>query len=196
MPQDHSFDIVSKPNRQEIDNAIQMAIKEITTRFDFKGSISKIEKENQDIKVTAEDEFKLKQVLSVLQDKLIKRKIDLKFFDYGKIDQALGSTVKQLIKVKQGIPQEQAKEINKLIKACGLKVQSQIQADEIRVFGKKLDDLQAVMAKLRVANLPLVLQFVNYRWVGTEFDSRYSKIGYSRPLEFRILECSNFVSLN
>ncbi|PIS28074.1 YajQ family cyclic di-GMP-binding protein [Candidatus Saganbacteria bacterium CG08_land_8_20_14_0_20_45_16] len=163
MPQDHSFDIVSKPNRQEIDNAIQMAIKEITTRFDFKGSISKIEKENQDIKVTAEDEFKLKQVLSVLQDKLIKRKIDLKFFDYGKIDQALGSTVKQLIKVKQGIPQEQAKEINKLIKACGLKVQSQIQADEIRVFGKKLDDLQAVMAKLRVANLPLVLQFVNYR---------------------------------
>jgi len=163
MAQDNSFDIVSKPNLQEIDNAIQMSMKEITTRFDFKGSISKIEKEADDIKVTSEDEFKLKQVLSVLQDKLIKRKIDLKFLDYGKIDAALGSTVKQLIKVKQGIPQEQAKEINKLIKASGLKVQSQIQGDQIRVSGKKLDDLQAVMAKLKTANLPLVLQFVNYR---------------------------------
>jgi len=163
MAQDNSFDIVSKPNLQEIDNAIQMSMKEITTRFDFKGSISKIEKEGDDIKVTSEDEFKLKQVLSVLQDKLIKRKIDLKFLDYGKIDTALGSTVKQLIKIKQGIPQENAKEINKLIKASGLKVQSQIQGDQIRVSGKKLDDLQAVMAKLKTANLPLVLQFVNYR---------------------------------
>ena len=164
MSQEHSFDIASKPNLQEIDNAISMAMKEITNRFDFKGSISKIEKEGPDkIKLTSEDEFKLKQVNIVLQNKLVKRQIALKFLEYAKIEQALGGAVKQIINIKQGIPQEKAKEINKLIKSFGVKVQTQIQGDQIRVSGKKLDDLQAVMAKLKAANLPLVLQFVNYR---------------------------------
>jgi len=163
MAQDHSFDIVSKPNLQEVDNAISMAMKEISTRFDFKGSISKIEKEGEDIKIVSDDEYKLKSTAKVLEDKLIKRKVPLKFFEHGKVEEALGGNAKQLLKVKKGIPQDKAKQINQLIKSSGLKVRSQIQGDEIRVFGKKLDDLQAVMQKLKAANLPIVLQFVNYR---------------------------------
>lgn len=164
MPQDHSFDIVSRPNMQEIDNAISMAMKEITTRFDFKGSISNIAKEGTDkIKVVSEDEFKLKNVITVLQDKLARRQVAIKFFDFGKIEEALGGTVKQEIKILSGIPQERAKEITKLIKASGLKVQAQIQGDEIRVSSKKIDDLQAAMRQLKAANLPLALAYVNFR---------------------------------
>ena len=163
MPQDHSFDIVSKPNLQEIDNAISMAMKEITTRFDFKGSISNITKEGDKIKLVAEDEFKLKNVVSVLNEKLARRNVALKFLEYGTIEESLGGTVKQEAAIKQGIPQEKAKEITKLIKASGLKVQAQIQGDEIRVSSKKIDDLQAAMQKVKAANLPIVLSFANYR---------------------------------
>ncbi|OGB90031.1 YajQ family cyclic di-GMP-binding protein [candidate division WOR-1 bacterium RIFCSPHIGHO2_01_FULL_53_15] len=164
MPQDHSFDIVSKPNLQEVDNAISMAMKEIANRFDFKGSISNIAKEGDDkIKVVSEDEFKLKNVTTVLFDKLAKRQIPLKFFEFGKVEEALGGTVKQEVKILQGIPQEKAKEITKLIKASGLKVQAQIQSDEIRVSSKKLDDLQAVIAQIKAANFPIALSFINYR---------------------------------
>jgi len=166
MPQDNSFDIVSKPNLQEVDNSISMAMKEIANRFDFKGSISSITKEGEKgekIKLVSEDEFKLKNVWNILSEKFAKRQIPLKFFEPGKIEEALGGTVKQEIVIKQGIPQDKAKEITKLIKASGLKVQAQIQGDEIRVSGKKLDDLQAVMARIKAANLPIALSFVNYR---------------------------------
>ncbi|MDD4178902.1 MAG: YajQ family cyclic di-GMP-binding protein [Candidatus Margulisbacteria bacterium] len=163
MPQDHSFDIVSKPNMQEVDNAIQMAAKELANRFDFKGSISKIEKVEEKIKLVSEDEFKLKNVSTILQDKFAKRQIPIKFFEFGKVEEALGGTVKQDVTIKQGIPQDKAKEITKLIKASGLKVQAQIQGDEIRVSGKKLDDLQAVIQKIKAANLTIALSFVNYR---------------------------------
>jgi len=163
MAQDHSFDIVSKPNIQEIENAIQMAMKEIATRFDFKGSISKIEKDGGNLKITAEDEYKARSVANVLQDKLVKRKVPLKFLEYGKLEESLGGTVKQSITIKQGIPQEKAKEVTKLIKASGLKVQAQIQGDDIRVSAKKIDDLQTVMQKIKAANLPIELQFENYR---------------------------------
>jgi len=163
MAQDHSFDIVSKPNLQEIDNAIQMAMKEISQRFDFKGSISKIEKEGQNIKLISEDDFKLKNVFNVLEGKLIKRKVALKFFELGKIEDAASGHKKQLLTLKQGIPQDKAKEITKTIKNMGLKVQASIQGDQIRVSAKKIDDLQAVMQKLKAASLPVVLQFVNYR---------------------------------
>lgn len=163
MAQDHSFDIVSKPNLQEIGNAIQMAMKEISTRFDFKGSISKIEKEADKIKLASEDEFKLKSVVNILQDKLAKRKVPLKFFEYGKVEESLGGNAKQLVAIKQGIPQDKAKEIIKLIKSSGLKVQANIQGDQIRVSAKKIDDLQTVLQKIKIANLPIVLQFVNYR---------------------------------
>ena len=163
MLQDNSFDIVSRPNLQEVDNAISMAMKEITNRFDFKGSISKIEKEGENIRLISDDEFKLKNVVNVLQEKLAKRQVPLKFFEYGKIEEALGGSVKQLVTVKKGIPQERAKEITKLIKASGLKVQAQIQGDEIRVSAKKIDDLQGIIQKIKAANLPIELQFVNYR---------------------------------
>ena len=166
MPQDHSFDIVSKPNMQEVDNAIQMASKELATRFDFKGSVSSITKGGEKgdiIKLVSEDEFKLKNVAGILNEKLARRQIPLKFFEFGKVEEALGGTVKQDLTIKQGIPQEKAKEITKLIKASGLKVQTQIQGDEIRVSGKKLDDLQAAMAQVKAANLPIALSFVNYR---------------------------------
>jgi hypothetical protein len=163
MTKDHSFDIVSKPNLQEVDNAISMAMKEIANRFDFKGSISNITKEGEKIKLVSEDEFKLKNVINVLQEKLARRQVPLKFFEYGKIEEALGGTVKQDVTIKQGIPQEKAKEITKLIKTSGLKVQAQIQGDEIRIFGKKLDDLQAAIQRIKAANLPIVLSFVNYR---------------------------------
>ena len=163
MPQDHSFDIVSKPNVQEIDNAIQMAMKEISTRFDFKGSVSKIEKEAEKIKLVSEDEFKLKNVSTILLEKLARRQVPLKFFEFGKIEESLAGAVKQEVTIKQGIPQEKAKEITKLIKASGLKVQAQIQGDEIRISAKKIDDLQATMQQVKAANLPIALSFVNYR---------------------------------
>jgi uncharacterized protein YajQ (UPF0234 family) len=140
-----------------------MAMKEISTRFDFKGSISKIEKEGDKIKLLSEDEFKLKNVSSILQEKLARRQVPLKFFEFGKAEESLGGAVKQEILIKQGIPQEKAKEVTKLIKASGLKVQAQIQGDEIRVSSKKIDDLQAALQQIKAANLPIALSFVNYR---------------------------------
>jgi hypothetical protein len=163
MADEHSFDIVSKPNIQEVENAVQMAMKEITTRFDFKGSISKITKEGDNINLVSEDEFKLKNVVGVLQDKLAKRQVSIKFFEFGKVEEALGGTVKQKISLKIGIAQEKAKEIVKQIKGMGLKVQAQIQADQVRVSGKKLDALQAVIQKMRGIDFGLPLQFANYR---------------------------------
>ena len=163
MPQDHSFDIVSKPNLQEVENAIQMAAKELANRFDFKGSISSITKEGDKVKLVSEDEFKLKNVVAILQEKLTRRQIPLKFFEYGKVETALGGTVKQEITIRQGIPQEKAKEITKLIKASGLKVQAQIQGDEVRVTSAKIDDLQAIIGKLKGTDFSLPLAFLNYR---------------------------------
>ncbi|MFH1825786.1 MAG: YajQ family cyclic di-GMP-binding protein [bacterium] len=163
MAKENSFDIVSSPNFQEIDNAISMSMKEIVNRFDFKGSVSKIEKEGENLKITSDDEFKLKNVVQILQGKLVKRQVSLKFFEYAKIEESLGGAVKQIVTIKKGLPQEKAKEITKLIKASGLKVQTQIQGDQIRVSAKKIDDLQAVIQQVKAANLPIALQFVNFR---------------------------------
>jgi uncharacterized protein YajQ (UPF0234 family) len=163
MADEHSFDIVSKPNLQELENALQMAMKEISTRFDFKGSISKISKEGEKINFISEDEFKLKNVVNILQDKLAKRQVSIRFFDFGKIEEALGGTVKQQAAIKNGIEQEKAKELVKIIKATGLKVQASIQGDQVRVTAKKIDDLQAIIQKLRTLDFPIPLQFVNYR---------------------------------
>ena len=164
MPQDHSFDIVSKPNIAEMDNAIQMSLKEILNRFDFKGTKSEIKREGEEkLVLVSDDDFKLKNVINILHEKLVKRGISLKFLDYGSIEHALQGTVRQEAKIKIGIPQEQAKEINKKIKDMKLKVQSTIQGDQIRVTAKKIDDLQLVLQNLKKANLPIELQFVNYR---------------------------------
>lgn len=163
MAKDHSFDIVSKPDLQEIDNAVQMSMKEILNRFDFKGSQSKITSEKDKLVIVSDDDFKLKSVVDILQTKLIKRGVSLKFLEYGKIEQALGGTLRQEAKIRSGVSQETAKEINKKIKDMGFKVQSQIQGDQLRVSAKKIDDLQAVMQGLKAADLPIALQFINYR---------------------------------
>ncbi len=163
MATDHSFDIVSKINLQELDNSIVMALKEISQRFDFKGSKTEIRHEDNKVIVISDDEYKLKSVIEIFQGKLVKRGISLKFLAYGKIEQALGGTARQEITLKQGISQEEAKEINKRIKNLGLKVQSQIQGDQVRVSGKKLDELQTVIQHLKAANMPIELQFTNYR---------------------------------
>ncbi len=147
----------------ELDNALHQTMAEIRQRFDFKGSISEITMEGQELAVVSEDEFKLKNVTDILQNKLIKRGVSLKFFEFGKVESALGGTVKQAIKMKNGIETEKAKEIVKIIKDAKLKVQAQIQADQVRVSGKNKDDLQLVIQTLRKANLPIELQFVNYR---------------------------------
>jgi hypothetical protein len=163
MAADHSFDIASEPNLQELDNALQMAAKELATRFDFKGSVSSITKEGEKLQLVSEDEFKLKNLIQIFQDKVARRGISLKFFENGKIDNSLGGNVKQEILIKKGIPQDKAKELTKFIKASGLKVQTQIQGDQVRVSAKKIDDLQALIQKLKTLDFPLPLQFLNYR---------------------------------
>ncbi|MFB6364036.1 YajQ family cyclic di-GMP-binding protein [Paenibacillus elgii] len=163
MSSENSFDIVSKLDLQEMNNAINQAEKEIATRFDFKGSKSSISLEKEELVVISDDDFKLQNVLDILQSKMAKRGISLKNLDYGKVEPAAGSTVRQRIKVKQGVDQDNAKKINVLIRDSKLKVKSQIQGDQIRVTGKSKDDLQQVMALLRKADLSLDLQFINFR---------------------------------
>jgi cyclic-di-GMP-binding protein len=164
MAADFSFDIVSKINLQELDNAINMSMKEISQRFDFKGSVSEIKnEENKKLIIISDDEFKLKNVIDILQGKLIKRGISLKQLEYGKVEAALQGTVRQEATLKQGIPQDKAKQINLTIKDKKLKVTTQIQGDQIRVTSKSKDDLQAVMQLLRASPLDIELQFVNFR---------------------------------
>ncbi|MFQ5454967.1 MAG: YajQ family cyclic di-GMP-binding protein [Nitrospirota bacterium] len=159
----YSFDIVSKIEMQEVKNAVDQAQKEISQRFDFKGSKSRITLESDDIIIISDDEYKLKSVIDILQSKLVKRKISLKALKYGKMEDALGSTVRQRIELQQGIPQDKAKEIVKEIKGAKLKVQSQIQGDMIRVSGKVKDELQGVITFLREKDFEIDMQFVNYR---------------------------------
>ncbi|REE94489.1 hypothetical protein A8990_101283 [Paenibacillus taihuensis] len=160
---ENSFDIVSKVDMQELNNAITQAEREIETRFDFKNSKSSITLEKDDIVVVSDDEYKLKSVIDILQSKMIKRGVPIKNMEFGKLEGASAGTVRQKIKLKQGIEQDISKKINTLIRDSKLKVKSQIQGDSIRVTGKSLDDLQAVMAMLRGADLQIDLQFTNYR---------------------------------
>lgn len=165
MASDSSFDIVSKIELPEVQNAVDQSIKEIAQRYDFKGSVSKIEFNQKDGKLilTSDDEFKLKSVVDVLQSKLIKRGVPIKNLEYGKVESASGGTARQEIKLQQGIPQEKAKEIVKTIKGMKMKVQAQIREDEVRVSAKKLDDLQTVIAELKGKDFGVELQFDNYR---------------------------------
>jgi uncharacterized protein YajQ (UPF0234 family) len=164
MAQQNTFDIVSKIDHAEVVNAINQAIKEVQTRFDFKGSKSNIEVEGKEaIILTSDDEYKLKSLNEILQSKLVKRGVPLKGLTYGKVEQALGGTVRQRINLQQGIPQEKAKEIVKFIKDTKLKVQSSIQGDFVRVSGKDRDTLQAVISALREHDFEIDMQFTNYR---------------------------------
>ncbi|HEY4643953.1 MAG TPA: YajQ family cyclic di-GMP-binding protein [Bacteroidota bacterium] len=165
MAQANSFDIVSEVNLQEVDNALNQARKEISQRYDFKDSKSSIDfnqKEKQ-IVVISDDEFRLKSVIDILQSKLIKRGVAIKALDYGKIEPAANSTVRQVISLRVGIEKENAKTLVKIIKDSKLKVQAQIMDDQVRVTGKSKDDLQEVMKLVRGSDLPFAMQFVNYR---------------------------------
>ncbi|WP_028550494.1 YajQ family cyclic di-GMP-binding protein [Paenibacillus sp. UNC451MF] len=163
MSSESSFDIVSKMDMQELNNAINQAEKEIANRFDFKNSKSKISLEKEELVVLSDDEFKLQNVLDILHSKMAKRGISLKNLEYGKVEGASSATVRQKIKLKQGIDQDNAKKINILIRDSKLKVKSQIQGDQIRVTGKSKDDLQQIIQLLRKEDLPLELQFLNFR---------------------------------
>jgi uncharacterized protein YajQ (UPF0234 family) len=165
MPQDFSFDVVSKVDLQEVSNAVQQASKEIATRFDFRGSASKVELSEKELEIvlTSDDEHKMKSVVDILETKLVRRGVAVKAIDYGKIEPAAGGTVRQVAKIQQGIPSEKAKEIVKAIKDRKLKVQASIQADQVRVSGRVKDELQNAMALLRERDFGLPLQFTNYR---------------------------------
>ncbi|WP_282941931.1 YajQ family cyclic di-GMP-binding protein [Paenibacillus sp. RC67] len=163
MSSESSFDIVSKMDMQELNNAINQAEKEIANRFDFKNSKSKISLEKEELVVLSDDEFKLQNVMDILHSKMAKRGISLKNLEYGKIEGASSQTVRQKVKLKQGIDQDNAKKINILIRDSKLKVKSQIQGDQIRVTGKSKDDLQQIIQLLRKEDLPLELQFLNFR---------------------------------
>ncbi len=158
-----SFDVVSEANIVEVKNAVDQANKEISTRFDFKGSDARIEQKEHELSAYADADFQLAQVRDVLTGKLVKRNVDVRFLDIGKIEKIGGDKVKQIIKIKNGIESDAAKKIVRLIKDSKMKVQASIQGDAVRITGAKRDDLQGAMAMLRkdVADLPL--EFNNFR---------------------------------
>jgi len=162
----HSFDIVCKIDLQELDNAIQQARREVQTRYDFKGSKTSIEFRDKEhtVVLTTESDFRLKAVLDILQSKMVKRGISLKAITLGKSEPAAGGMVRQTITLQQGIPIEKAREIVKRIKNSKRKVQAAIQAEQVRVSGKSIDELQAIIQMLKAADdLGIYMQFVNMR---------------------------------
>ena len=161
---DPSFDIVSKVDRQEVDNALNQAGKEIATRYDFKDTGSSIAWSGEKVEIRSNSEQRVKAVLEVFQEKLIKRGVSLKALDHGEPQPAGGNTYRLAVDINQGIAEDKAKAIAKKIKAEGPKgIQAQIQGDQLRVSGKKKDDLQAVIALLKDADFDIPLQFTNYR---------------------------------
>lgn len=158
-----SFDIVSKVDMQEVDNAVNQTVKEIAQRYDFKGSKSEVTLEKDSVKVLADDDFKLKAVVDILQSKFVKRGLSLKSLQYNKAETASGGMVRQMITIQQGISKEKGKDIISVIKDTKLKVQGQIQDDQVRVTGKNIDDLQEVIKLLKSKDLGVELQFVNFR---------------------------------
>lgn len=158
-----SFDIVSKVDLQEVDNAVNQAVKEIGQRYDFKGTENELTLENETLTILAADDYKLQAIKDILIGKLVRRKVSPKCFNYGKEEPASHGAVRVKASIVQGISKEKGKEIVKLIKDTKLKVQAQIMDDQVRVSGKKIDDLQAVMQELRGKDLDIELQFENMR---------------------------------
>ena len=159
-----SFDIVSEVDRQELKNAIDQAQRELATRFDFKNTDSSIEQKDLVLTLRTASEDRLRALKLLLEEKLVKRQVSLKGLDWGKIESASGESVRQIVTVKVGINSDKAREINKLIKEKGPKgVSSQTQGEQIRVTGKKRDDLQSTMALLKSSDLEVPLQFENFR---------------------------------
>jgi hypothetical protein len=157
-----SFDVVSEVDMHELSNAIDQTNREVSTRFDFKGSNSRVERKDAEMTLIAPAEFQIDQIFDILQNKLAKRKIDTACLDKGDIKES-NNEARQIIIVKQGLDKELTRKITKLIKESKLKVQSTIQGEQVRVTGKKRDDLQAVMALLKDAGLSLPLQYTNFR---------------------------------
>jgi uncharacterized protein YajQ (UPF0234 family) len=160
---DFSFDVVSRVDEQELDNALNQTRKEIAGRFDFKNSKTAIEDAPGKITIVTDDELKLKNVVDILTGKAIKRGISLKAFDFGKVEPAAGDTVRQVVTVKSGIPKDKSKPLIDAVKNAKLKVQVQYQDEQLRVSSKNKDDLQKVQALLRGLDYEVPLQFVNYR---------------------------------
>lgn len=160
-----SFDIVSKIDFQELDNAVNSVLRELTNRYDFKGANFSLELKNKEqlIIIIAEDDYKLKQIGESLKVYCVKRKIDPKALDFGDEEKAGGQTLRQEVKIRNGIEQEIAKKIVKEIKSSKIKVQASIKGDEVRVDGKKLDDLQNIITLIKDRNLEIPLQFINFR---------------------------------
>src|SRR6476620_3659402 len=163
MAKENSFDIVSKTDYAEVTNAINQTTKEVSQRFDFKGSKATVELADKDLVLSAEDETRLRNMNDILQGKLIKRGISLKALDYQKIKPAAGGTVRQTVKIQQGIPTDKAKELVKFIKDSKLKVQASIQGDTVRVSSKDRDTLQQVIAALKAEDFGIDMNFDNYR---------------------------------
>ncbi len=163
MASEHSFDVVSKIDLQEVDNAVQQAAKEIGQRYDFRGSSAGIRREAHALVLQAEDEYRLKAVVDILAGRLASRKVPLKGLTFDKPQAASGGSVRQEVQLQQGIPLEHAKEIVKVLKSAKLKVQVAIQGDQVRVRGKNRDDLQAAIRILKDRDLPIDMQYTNYR---------------------------------
>lgn len=159
-----SFDVVSEIDQQEVRNAVDQTAREIATRFDFKGTNSSVELTDLEIAMRSVSEDRLTALRQVLEEKLVKRKVSLKALEYGRVEDAAGGTVRQVATLHAGISSEKARDVNKLIKGLGMKgIQSQTQGEQVRVSGKKRDDLQSVIAALRDADLGIALQFTNFR---------------------------------
>ena len=163
MAQQNSFDIVSQVDRAEVVNAINQTMKEVRQRFDFKGSAANVALEDNDLVLSAEDETKLRNMNDILQQKLVRRGVPLKALSYGKSAPAAGGTVRQRAAIQQGIPQEKAKEVVRLIKDLKAKVQAAIQGDVVRVTGRDRDTLQDIIARLKAKDFGIHMQFTNYR---------------------------------
>ena len=163
MPSESSFDVVSRVDQQELDNALNQARREIENRFDFKNSKTSIESDGKKITIVSDDELKMRNVIDVLQGKAVKRGIDIKAFDLGELEPAFTGTVRRVITLRNGIPKDKSKTIMERIKALKLKVNAQYQDEQIRVTSKSRDDLQKVIADLKAADFEMPLQFINYR---------------------------------
>lgn len=163
MPSTYSFDVVSEVDMQEVDNAVNQAVKEITQRYDFKNSKTEIDLGDEEIKISTEDEFRLNSVVEILKMKFVKRGVSPKALDFGKVEKASLGTVRQTAKIVKGISKEKAKEIVAEVKGSKIKVQTQIMENQVRVSGKEKDDLQAAIAFLKSKDFGVELQFTNYR---------------------------------
>jgi cyclic-di-GMP-binding protein len=158
-----SFDVVSRVDQQELDNALNQTRKEIENRFDFKHSKTSIDFDGKKITLISDDELKMRNVVDILQGKAVRRGIDIKAFDFGPVEPAAGSTVRQVVTLRSGIPKDKSKALLEKVKSLRLKVTAQYQDEQIRVSGKNKDDLQKVISTLRSMEFELPLQFVNYR---------------------------------